>query len=156
MQPCLYKLNRTRARCIHHMQLLLNGRAQFGTIEVGKRSYCYQAEQSCGSIPEKPAHPVSIFGFRHLCIADDTPLATLAALNPAHNFCCIDILHSTAALCLYRMRKGCYACCACSDRVFYCKQYAHAHSVSMRALQGMHRGQGSTVAIQCSTDPEIL
>lgn len=70
---------------MHYMQVPLNGRAQFGTSGVGKKSCCYQAEQSCGSIPEKPADPVSIFGFCHLCIADDAPLATLAALNPAQH-----------------------------------------------------------------------
>ncbi len=68
---------------MHYTQLLLRGRAQCGTTDTGIKSYCYQAEQSYDSIPEKPAHPVSIFGFCHLCIADDAPLATLAALNPA-------------------------------------------------------------------------
>ena len=67
------------------LQLLLIGRAQFGATGVGRKSSCHQAEQSFGSTPEKPAHPVSIFGFCHLCIADDAPLATLAALDPGQH-----------------------------------------------------------------------
>ena len=37
-------------------------------------------------VPEKSAHPVSIFSIHHLSIADDAPLATLAAFNPAYQW----------------------------------------------------------------------
>ncbi len=57
-------------------------------VDLVKRITVIRLKKSCDGVPEKPAHPVSIFGFCHLCVADDAPLATLAALNPAHSICC--------------------------------------------------------------------